>query len=34
MGVFDEMRPFRLLHYVRHDWKHPHVPTFSSAPCL
>jgi PleD family two-component response regulator len=25
--VFDEMRPFRLLHYVRHDWKHPHVPT-------
>jgi hypothetical protein len=29
--VFDEMRPFRLLHYVGHDWKHPHVPTLLGA---
>lgn len=25
--VFDEMRPFRLLRYARHDWQHGHVPT-------
>lgn len=25
--VFDEMRPFRLLRYARHEWKHRHVPT-------
>jgi PleD family two-component response regulator len=25
--VFDEMRPFRLLRYARHEWKHVHVPT-------
>ena len=25
--VFDEMRPFRLLRYARHEWNHAHVPT-------
>jgi len=25
--VFDEMRPFRLLHYLRHEWRKDWVPT-------
>ena len=26
--AFDELRPFRLLNYLRDDWQGPHVPTF------
>lgn len=25
--AFDEMRPFRFLHYLRHERRGPHIPT-------